>query len=105
MIRLLQQSKEADKKQLREALDSQRESEEKMDLYRLALERYVQNLPPQSPERGVVRETIEETSPSHYRRTTQSAPESPSTSTPRPQRLPYGRMNRNLAVTGKLEVR
>uniref|UniRef100_A0A915I687 Protein kinase C n=1 Tax=Romanomermis culicivorax TaxID=13658 RepID=A0A915I687_ROMCU len=52
MIKILQQqTKQTEKKSLQDAADSQRESEEKLDLIRLALEKYSRDLPTHSPKR------------------------------------------------------
>ncbi len=53
-----------------QVIGSQKESEEKLDLIRLSLQKYSQQLPPESPKKELVQMDIAQTSPSHYRNRT-----------------------------------
>uniref|UniRef100_A0A914VE41 protein kinase C n=1 Tax=Plectus sambesii TaxID=2011161 RepID=A0A914VE41_9BILA len=126
MVAALQQQKKSDQyqKTLQEAYDTQTQSEEKLDLIRLALKKYSAQLPPESPKRGAVREQMEEVSstmsPSFRQSTDRFSPpandssplkgDSPSKTASLPRHIVmYGskpsRFSQSLAVSGRLEVR
>lgn len=87
---------------LLQVLDSQREAEEKMGLLRISLEKYTENLPPQSPEKTAIKETIEQNRVEKYRRSV-DVPTSPTSV--RPLMKNDSLVPPSLAVSGKLDVR
>ncbi|KRZ88239.1 Serine/threonine-protein kinase N2 [Trichinella sp. T8] len=106
MVKILNQAKTVEKKSLQDALDSQLESREKLDLIRLALEKHCQQLPTHSPKRESVKTDIVQSNPSLYRNRTEELPDDAAAANASSQLL----LNRHcaassLAVSGKLEVR
>uniref|UniRef100_A0A183UZ47 REM-1 domain-containing protein n=1 Tax=Toxocara canis TaxID=6265 RepID=A0A183UZ47_TOXCA len=124
MIRILSSQKKSDGKSVAQAFDNQMQSEEKLDLIRLALSKYSSQLPPDSPKRAEIREALFEVerSPTSSRNRTPTDRLSPPSSVPnsplqenssKTVSLPrstvssrrYSAFPPSLAVTGRLEVR
>ncbi|MFH4982241.1 hypothetical protein AB6A40_008950 [Gnathostoma spinigerum] len=123
MIRILCSQKKSDMRGVTQAYDSQVQSEEKLELIRLALHKYISQFPADSPKRNEIKESIieNERSPiasgyvSHDRFSPPtSAPSSPPQESPsKTSSLPrssFGNRGSNvylpsLAVSGRLEVR
>ncbi|CDW57914.1 serine:threonine protein kinase n2 [Trichuris trichiura] len=87
------------------AMDSLRESQDKLDLICIALEKHCQQLPSQSPKRDCVKTDIAHTNPSLYRNRSEESPDETSLANSSANLL----LNRqcmavSLAVSGKLEV-
>uniref|UniRef100_F1KSX3 Serine/threonine-protein kinase N2 n=1 Tax=Ascaris suum TaxID=6253 RepID=F1KSX3_ASCSU len=123
MIRILSSQKKSDGKSVAQAFDNQMQSEEKLDLIRLALSKYSSQLPPDSPKRAEIRDAlfeVERSPTSSHNRTNDrlsppnSVPNSPlQESSTKTASLPrsaasgrrYSAFPPSLAVTGRLEVR
>ncbi|KAH7720755.1 PKN protein [Aphelenchoides avenae] len=113
MLKILHEQKKPDTKSAKDAFETRAQAEEKIDLIRLALKKYTEKLPPESPKRASVYHEMEEiqhkaTSPlSPDRFSPPSAiPQTP----PKQDQLPslsYGirPLTSLLSVSGKLEVR
>ncbi|CAG9536039.1 unnamed protein product [Cercopithifilaria johnstoni] len=123
MIRTLSSQRKSDGKSLSQAFDNQMQSEEKLDIIRLALAKYSARLPNDSPKKNEIRDAILEserlslTGYHHHRRDRTFSPpsstpgspsqdDSKSSSLPR-LALPLTRLCAlpSLAVSGRLEVR
>uniref|UniRef100_A0A158Q8X1 Protein kinase C n=1 Tax=Elaeophora elaphi TaxID=1147741 RepID=A0A158Q8X1_9BILA len=122
MIRILSSQRKSDGKSLSQAFDNQMQSEEKLDLIRLALAKYSARLPNDSPKKSEIRDAILESerlplTGHHYRRDgtfspPTSAPGSPSQDDSKSASLPRLALSLkrlcalpSLAVSGRLEVR
>uniref|UniRef100_A0A915EPP4 REM-1 domain-containing protein n=1 Tax=Ditylenchus dipsaci TaxID=166011 RepID=A0A915EPP4_9BILA len=68
MLKILGEQKKPDSKSTKDAFETHAQAEEKIDLIRLALKKYTENLPPESPKRASVTMEINNI---------QSAPNSP----------------------------
>uniref|UniRef100_A0A915PTS5 Protein kinase C n=1 Tax=Setaria digitata TaxID=48799 RepID=A0A915PTS5_9BILA len=122
MIRILSSQRKSDGKSLSQAFDNQMQSEEKLDLIRLALAKYSARLPNESPKKNEIRDAILESerlplTSYHLRREEpftppKSAPGSPSQDDSKSVSLPRLALSLkrlcalpSLAVSGRLEVR
>ncbi|VDM12575.1 unnamed protein product [Wuchereria bancrofti] len=122
MIRILSSQRKSDGKSLSQAFDNQMQSEEKLDLIRLALAKYSARLPNDSPKKNEIRDAILESerlplTGHHDRRDgtfspPSSAPGSPSQDDSKSASLPRLTLSLkrlctlpSLAVSGRLEVR
>ncbi|KAM3727862.1 Serine/threonine-protein kinase [Dirofilaria immitis] len=123
MIRILSSQKKSDGKSLSQAFDNQMQSEEKLDLIRLALAKYSARLPNDSPKKNEIRDAILESEHLpvmghhyHHRDATfsppSSAPGSPLQDDSKCASLPRLALSLkrlcalpSLAVSGRLEVR
>ncbi|KAL3990710.1 Protein kinase domain family protein [Acanthocheilonema viteae] len=123
MIRILSSQRKSDGKSLSQAFDNQMQSEEKLDLIRLALAKYSARLPNDSPKKNEIRDAILESERlpltghyHHHRDGTfsppSSAPGSPSQDDSKSASLPRLALSLkrlyalpSLAVSGRLEVR
>lgn len=119
MIKILSSQKKSDSKNLSQALDNQTQSDEKLDLIRLALFKYCKQLPADSLKRNEANEALKEIEQTPLFRPRNggsppsskiSSPESPSKTASLPRsivcsRPPYGSFPPSLAVSGRLEVR
>ncbi|KHJ39956.1 kinase domain protein [Trichuris suis] len=106
MVKILTPNKNVEKRSLQDAMDSLRESQDKLDLICIALEKHCQQLPSQSPKRDCVKTDIAHTNPSLYRNRSEESPDETSLANSSANLL----LNRqcmavSLAVSGKLEVR
>uniref|UniRef100_A0A0N5AND3 protein kinase C n=1 Tax=Syphacia muris TaxID=451379 RepID=A0A0N5AND3_9BILA len=119
MIRILSSQKKSDSKNLSQALENQTQSNEKLDLIKLALQKYCKQLPPDSLKRSETNEALKEIEQRPLFRSRNSgsppssktsSPESPSKTASLPRSLicsrpPYSSFPPSLAVSGRLEVR
>lgn len=106
MLRTMKDNKKQSDKAFKELHDAVTQSEEKIDLIRLSLKKYLDTLPSESPKRVLIKKEMENridrfSPPS-------SLPPVPHGDTPRSSRLSERRNVApppSLAVSGKLEVR
>uniref|UniRef100_A0A1I7V6I0 Protein kinase C n=1 Tax=Loa loa TaxID=7209 RepID=A0A1I7V6I0_LOALO len=122
MIRILSSQRKSDGKSLSQAIENQMQSEEKLDLIRLALAKYSARLPNDSPKKNEIRDAVLESerlplTGHHHRRDgtfspTSSAPGSPSQDDSKSASLSRLALSLkrlwtlpSLAVSGRLEVR
>uniref|UniRef100_A0A5S6R203 protein kinase C n=1 Tax=Trichuris muris TaxID=70415 RepID=A0A5S6R203_TRIMR len=106
MVKILTSNRNVEKRSLQDAMDSLRESQDKLDLICIALEKHCQQLPSHSPKRDSVKTDIAQKNPSLYRNRSEESPDETSLANSSSTLLLNHRcMAVSLAVSGKLEVR